>query len=379
MEKYICKERLLQLFLDLIKIDSETFHEKDSANYVISFLEKLNISYFQDEVWKEYEEHITNTKQVVGNIIAYLPGTIPGKPILFSAHLDTVAPGKNKIPILQGDTIVSQGNTILGSDDMAGVTQILEAVRILKEHNIPHRSLELVFPVAEEVYAKGSRKLDYSKIKSEIGYVLDLNGAIGNAVIQAPTILSFKIKIIGLAAHAGFFPEQGIHAITVASKAISKLKLGKIDTLGTRNIGIIKGGEGMNIVPEIVELQGEIRSYKHSNAMTLWEDTQFIFNGVIKEYSANIEYTYDVELKAYKIQENNQSVINFKKVCRTLQLEGNLVSTFGGSDNNNFVYHGIDSIVLSCGMQKVHTLDEYIHLDDLYVGTQMVLELMTIP
>lgn len=394
MKELINQARLNRLFTDLVKIDSISYQERNAADYIKNALIELNADVYEDEAWKHYfkaekdssdesaAQAIANvlsldSNLLSGNIYAYIAGSIPGKPLMFSAHMDTVSPGIGKKPVLDKDKYISGGNTVLGADDMAGVAQIIEAVRLLKENHIPHRSLELVFPVAEEVYGQGCAVLDYSKLKAEEAYVLDLGGRIGMAALQAPSIISFVIEIQGRSAHAGFAPEEGIHAIKIAAEAINKLHLGRIDKDSTRNIGIAHGGSGRNIIPDSLTIEGEIRSYNHQRAIQLLEETKLLFHDMSARRGAKVIISSKIGIKAYQIEKTSHVVKRFFNACKHLGIDAEVLSTFGGSDNNHFVQHGIKGIVLSCGMQKVHTKDEFIYLDDLSMGTALAMELMT--
>jgi tripeptide aminopeptidase len=124
--------------------------------------------------------------------------------------MDTVEPGSNKKAVVQDDhTITSDGTTVLGADDVSGIVSILEAARVLKKKKIPHRSIEILFTFAEEVYIKGSGVFDYSVVKAKEAYVLDLDGPVGTAAYKAPTLVAFTAEIIGKAAHAGFARNRG--------------------------------------------------------------------------------------------------------------------------------------------------------------------------
>lgn len=396
LKKYIDKNRLYQLFSELVQLDSVTFQERKSADYVKNYLKDLDVEVYEDEAWRESFDIVTddqgNKKAIpfrwegdpldagllAGNVYAYIPGDLPGKPLIFSAHLDTVAPGMGKKAVLGEDNIIrSEGKTVLGSDDFAGIVQILEAVRLLKENGISHRSVELVFPVAEETYSQGGRFFDYQKLRAKEAYVLDLSGPVGAAAVQAPSIVSFRIHVKGRSAHAGFAPEEGIHAIRAASEAVSKLKLGRIGTEATRNIGMIQGGTARNIIPDSVVLDGEIRSYCHEEAMKLLEETKRVFQAAAKKNGARVIVDFEVQIKAYQTDKDDPVTQRFLKVCREMGIDPELKSTFGGSDHNIFADRGIRGIVLSCGMQQVHTTEEFICLEDLYLGTALVMGLMT--
>ncbi len=170
-------------------------------------------------------------------MIAYVKGKIKGGPvILLNAHLDTVNPGKGIKPKIQGGRIKTDGTTILGADDKAGVAVILELLRTLKEKKISHCDLRIVFTVAEEIGLLGAKLLKPKDIEADIGYTLD-GGQVDKIIHKAPTQYNLQAEIIGRAAHAGVHPERGINAIKIASQAISRMKLGRIDRETTANIG----------------------------------------------------------------------------------------------------------------------------------------------
>ncbi|MEE1228340.1 MAG: M20/M25/M40 family metallo-hydrolase [Lachnospiraceae bacterium] len=375
------REEIIHDFIELAKIDSPSFGERKMADAVKAKLSQLGIEVSEDDAGSHYQltDQDGNSRQgSAGNLFAKVPGTLPGGPILLCSHLDTVDPALEKKPILHEDgRITSDGTTVLGSDDLAGVTEILSALRIAKEKGLPHRDLELIFPIGEELYDKGTKVFDFSKITSKQAYILDMSGPVGAAALQAPSIISYQITVEGKASHAGFNPEDGVHAIAIASQAISKVRQGHLDSETTLNIGTITGGVGTNIVPEICTITGEIRSYVHEKAMKALENLAEIFRECAKEAGASIKEDHEIHIYAYKTGEEENVVKEFKASCQRLGLPGTLTSTFGGSDNNNFALHQIPGLVLSCGMSAVHSVHEYVESEDLIRGTQLVLDLIT--
>lgn len=81
--------------------------------------------------------------------------------------MDTVKPGKGIKPIIKDGVIYSDGTTILGGDDKGGIAAIVEALRVIKENNIDHANIEVVFTIAEETGLLGAKNLDYSKISAK--------------------------------------------------------------------------------------------------------------------------------------------------------------------------------------------------------------------
>ena len=262
----INKNRLIDEFVSLTKFDSESFNELEIQQYVIKKLKELGLEVKEDNSKDNYKKY-SNNKGITNNIYAYLKGDIKKDSIIIASHLDTVSPGNNKKAVIHEDRITSDGNTVLGADDLSAVASVLEALKVIKENNIKHKDIEFIFFVSEEPCAKGSRYFDYSLLKSKEAYVFDLEGNINDVAIAAPSIISFNIKIKGKSAHAGFNPEEGINSLVILNKALNEIKLGKINENTTVNIGLINGGTGVNIVPDLIELKGEIISLDNDIAI----------------------------------------------------------------------------------------------------------------
>lgn len=277
----INEKKLIQLFLEFAGIDSVSFKERQLADTLKAKLKELNIEPKEDNAGEILGGN-------AGNVFGYLKGDIEGAPLLFSAHMDTVEPGIGKKPVVINGKITSTGDTVLGADDVGGISVILEAIRILEENKIPHRDIELLFPIAEEVYTKGSRAFDYSNFKAKEGYVLDLTGRIGTASLREPTLISFKLGIEGKAAHASFSPEKGINAISIFADAVHNIKQGRIDEETTLNIGTVSGGTVTNAVPEKVIACGEVRSYVHEKALKQIEELKKSLQLVLKLMTSNV-------------------------------------------------------------------------------------------
>ncbi len=365
------KERILQNFSYLVEIDSLSFGERAMADVLIKSLNELGFEVREDDAGKYYGGNC-------GNVYGYLKGTLEGEALLFSAHMDTVEPGVKKKAVLQEDgTITSDGSTILGADDLSGIVSILEAVRTIKEKGIPHRSIEVLFTIGEEVYIRGSEVFDFSSVKAKEAYVLDLSGPVGTAALSAPTLVSFTATVLGKASHAGFAPEQGINAIAIAAEAITKLRQGRIDEETTVNIGLIEGGKARNIVSDTCSLKGEVRSLVHEKAASEAERIRKILEDTATRYGASIEYNTEFGCIAYHVDQRHPVVTRFEKVCKELGYDTEYMDTFGGSDNNNFHRNGITGIVLACGMNRVHSCKEYTHIDELVKCANIVFKLMT--
>ena len=370
MESHINEQRLFQSFRELVSIDSPSFSERNMADSLKQRLVKIGFSVEEDDV----AEKIGGNS---GNLFAVLPGQLDAPPLLLCGHMDTVAPAVGKQAILEPDgRIHSAGDTILGADDLSAICAILEAVTSLEEQGIPHRPIEVLFTVAEETYGDGVLNFDFRKIQAKEAYVLDYDGPIGSAAIAAPTILMFQVTVNGKSSHAGFAPEKGISAICAAAAAISKIPNGRVAPNATLNFSRIEGGLLTNIVPETCLVKGEIRSTDHPYAMQLLANLEEIFRQVCAEVGAEVEITHRCMIHAYATPEDSPVVQRYLRVCRSLGLETELVTTFGGSDNNVLALHGISGIVAASAMHACHTCSEYTTLREMTQVARIVAGLL---
>ncbi len=355
----INRERLLGAFAGLVSIDSPSLFEKETAAYLAERLLKLGFTVAQDDAGEKINGNC-------GNLYGYLEGSLEYPPLLLCAHMDTVEPCRNKRAVFHEDgKITSAGDTILGADDCAGIAAILEAMESIKESGVSHRPIEVLFTVAEEIYACGAANIEYSLLNSKEVYVLDLVGPVGNAAYKAPTILLFTANITGRAAHAGFEPEKGVHAIQAAARAIASLQMGRLDGETTLNIGFIGGGTVTNIVPESCTVRGEIRSYAHEKALDALRSVKQVFLQEAQSIGAALHFEERLGCRAYETALDHPVTTRYQKACKALGLAGGLEATFGGSDNNYLSQNGLNGLVLATAMNRCHSKEEYTTAEEL--------------
>ncbi|MCH5204544.1 MAG: M20/M25/M40 family metallo-hydrolase [Oscillospiraceae bacterium] len=370
-------DRIREEFEKLASFDSESYEEYEIKEYLGERLTELGFEVYEDTAFKTFQ---VQSSRPAGNLYGFLKGNTAGEPVLFSAHMDTVSPGKNKKVIWHEDgRATSDGTTVLGADDISGLVSILEALSTIKEDELSHPDIEVVFSVAEEPFCKGISAFDFDRVKSKIAFVLDLTGKVGTAAIRAPTILSTDVWIYGKAAHSGFSPEEGINALTIAANALSKLKTGRVAPDTTVNFGLIDGGTGKNIVPDSVHIQGEIRSLVHEKALAQAEVIERAFSEEARLIGGEVEFSTEENLLAYDISEDEPVRKRFEKAVFELYGEkAEYITTFGGSDGNYFNKNGIRSIVVANAMENVHTVSETTSISELIRSAELTLKLMTL-
>src|SRR5205809_317036 len=275
------QERIKDLLLELVQIDSHSRKERDVAESIKKYGEEMG---GQVEIDDTGEKVGGNT----GNVIARFPGTIrEAQPIMMSAHMDTVVPGEGVKPIVEGDIIRTDGTTVLGGDDKSGCAVIIEVIRCLQEQNIPHTPIEAIFSICEEVGLLGAKNVDVTKLKSKYGIVFDSDDP-GFLFTKGPSSNHMEFKIHGLESHAGVAPEEGISAIKIAAEALAVMNLGRIDEETTANIGQIEGGMATNIIPNLVVMKGEARSRSEDKLNAQTEHMTKCFQDAAAKYQVTV-------------------------------------------------------------------------------------------
>ncbi len=367
-------DRLLLEFKNLLHIESPSLKEGKLAHYLADIFEALGFKPF-------FDTSSEATGSEVGNLIVKIPGTIKAPALLFCAHLDTVGPCEGVEVVEENGIIKSNGKTILGADDKAGIAILVELVKTLKELAIPHPPLELVFTTAEEIGLLGAKNLDFHHLEARYGFVLD-SELPEDVIIGAPSSYQFMIKVKGKAAHAGLEPEKGINAIKILAQIIANLPSGRLDHETTMNIGKINGGNYTNIVPDLAFAEGEMRSHNEEKLENLKKQIEETIKEVIEAYhekannlpSGEVKFTR--VFKAFYIEEKDPLVEMIKKAGKNIGLSINLKKKEGGSDANVFNERGIKCVILGTGMQKVHTTEEFIRAIDLITSAKLVFEIV---
>ena len=349
------QQRLTNTLIELIKIDSPS-GEEDAMDFAVSRkLGSLGLEVIHDS----YK-----------NVIAKLPGA--GQPLLLSAHLDTVEPGRGIKPIVDGDILHSDGSTILGGDCKAGVAIVLEALAGVQVSGQSNRAVEVVFTRHEEGGLVGARHLDFGMLSAKEGIVFDGEGPPNRITVAAPSQNVVTANITGRAAHAGLEPEKGVSAMLIAADILMRLPLGRIDEETTANIGRMEAGLKRNIVPEDALLDGEFRSLNSEKLADLERKFRGVFDEVASRYpEASISLDIVNTYQAYQINRTDPVVATIAKALSSIGLKPVLETSGGGSDANIFNQRGITALPVGFGVRSFHTTWETALLPEVFQSAQM--------
>lgn len=356
---HVNEERLVNLFLEMAKINGPSRKESQVAEFLKEKLPKLGFQLAFDEA------HIHFNGEV-GNLIAWHPGTdnnIP--PLFFSTHMDTVLPTEFLKPVIKDDIIYSDGTTILGADDRAALASYIEAMRAVTESGIPHGPIELILTVNEQAGLVGAKFMDYQKIKSKQGYIFDSSGDVGQIILQGPYSSRIWFTVNGNAAHIALNAEVGNSAILIASEGLLSMKLGEIDSETLANIGIIHGGELTSIIPGSVTLGGEVRSFSKEKLAAQLTHMQEKMEAAAQKNNGNVEVKIDEKYLGFNVLEDDDLVKTVKEATDSIGVSSYLTKTLGGADTNVLNENGLTCITLGNGFQNIHSFRESISIENL--------------
>lgn len=362
--------RIIERFMGYVRIDSETLNEGAFDDVIFNELEALGFEMYKDQAGEKIGSNGYN-------IYAYKKGTIPGESLIFSCHTDTVKPGIGIVPVVEDGIIKSASDTILASDDKAGIAAIMEAVTMIHESGEAHRDLEIIFTIAEEGGLRGAKNLEFDRLRSRKAVILDSGGPVGNLVVSAPAQDKIYATFKGKPAHAGIEPEKGISAISVAAEAITNMKLLRIDEETTANIGSLVAESATNIVCPEAKMIAEARSLNNDKLRAQTAHMIACIEAAAAAYGTTAEVRVETMYEAFNIDSQDPFLLWLSDIMKDLGLTPALASTGGGSDANIFNQRGIQSINLGTGMTGAHTLEEHIKVSELVALGKVCHTIMT--
>jgi len=363
------RERVEATLLELLQIPSYSAEERDIADHLTGVLQSMGAEVSEDAT----ADVIGGT---AGNLLATLPGNVDAPPIFLNAHIDTVQPTRGLKLVLGDGFVRSDGTTILGADDKAGVTAILEGVKAVLASGAPCPPLELVFTVSEETGLEGAKEFDMSRLRAAHGFVFDGGSDLGELTVSAPHLHRYKIEIEGLAAHAGVEPDNGRNAIAAAAFGIVAVSQGRVDDRTTCNLGKIEGGQATNIIAPSCSIDAEIRSRELPRLREHEAHVRSCFEQAA--YRTGCTVTMEqVEASPGFVVADDEPVLQLAlEAMRRVGQTPHVRHGLGGSDANIFNAAGKRCVLLPCGERDPHTNRESVRVDDVLTAAEMVVQLI---
>jgi len=348
----------VDLLVELTAIPSPPGEERAVADVVLRYLRGLGLEPEEDDCGPA----IGST---AGNVYARVEPTAEGTPLFLCAHMDTVPPAGELEPVVEEGVVRNACGTILGCDNKAAITAMLEGVRRVLGEGVPHAGIELVFTPKEEVGLLGADAFDHDRLRARTGYVYDQEGAMGEVVLGAPWSRALEVRFHGRSAHAGMAPEEGRSAIQAAAKAIADLRLGRVDELTTANVGTISGGTAGNVVPEWCTFVAEARSHDEATLGEVVQEMLDAFSFAATETECDVETALRKSYDGYRLKRDEPAVALAASAFARCGIEPRFGLSGGGADANVFNERGRRCVNLSHGVYGFHTPDEHVAVSDL--------------
>lgn len=372
------RDRMVELFCKLVQIDSPSKQEALVADYIEKLLTPLGVKMWRDDAGQKIGGNC-------GNLHVRMNARDSRSPaVLFSSHMDTVMPGLGIKPRIDNGVVRSDGTTVLGADDKAGVTAIIEMLHCLHESDMPHGPIEVIFDVAEEIGLLGANQVDLSLVQAKYAIVLD-GEDMDQIIYKSPSASRMVYEIEGIAAHAGMCPERGISAIEVFAEAVSNMKLGRLDDETTANIGTIEAGRATNIVCDHLTSRAEVRSHSvakleaQTAAMSkALNDAVAKFERVIdgKAQRVVLKETVNRDFKGMDIALDSLPYRVVSEAGKLVGLDMKPAAIGGGTNANVYNEKGLPAVVIGCGMRGEHTTSEHLKIDDLELAAKLCLAIL---
>ena len=334
-----------------------------------------------------------------GNLIVDLAGRGSlgnAERIMFMTHMDTVPLCAGAQPKRQGRKIVNTAKTALGGDNRSGCAVLVSLAAELARQKLDHPPLTLLFCVREESGLWGARHVDtgaLGPVKMAFNYDGGSASSVGIGAVGADR---WEVEVFGRASHAGGAPERGISATMILALALADLKtngwFGKVvqgDRQGTSNVGPVTGGPGRpagdatNVVTDYVHVRGESRSHdaKFCREITAAYKAAFakaaasVTNAEGK--AGRAKFTAHTDYHPFRQKETLPVVKCAIEAVAAGGAKPNVRVANGGLDANWMVRHGIPTVTFGAGQNEVHTIDEWINLDEFDAACNLALRLAT--
>ncbi len=398
---------MLDRFLRYVRIDTQA--DPDSLTYPSS-AKQLDLSrLLVDELTEIGLDDAVLTEH--GYVLATLPGTVPEAPVVaLIAHVDTSpdAPGTGVTPIVHRgwagepivlpgdphqvldpaelpelaervghDLVTSDGRTLLGADDKAGVAEIMAAVARLARDDGPRATARVVFTVDEEV-GHGTDFLDLDVVGADVAYTLDGSG-LGEIEVESFSAYQAKVLIQGVGTHPGSAKGRMVNAVKLAADLVASLPHDRLspETTDEREGFVhptrIAGHAADATVWLIVRDHDDARLDEHLALLRgLVDDLQ--------EQAPRARIELEVE-EQYRnmgraLDDHPEVVAIAEEAIRRIGVEPVHTIIRGGTDGARLAERGLPTPNLFTGGQLYHSVREWASVQDMAAAAATVVELV---
>ena len=279
--------------------------------------------------------------------------------------------------LYKGQTLITtDGTTLLGADDKAGVTEIVSAMEYLIQHpEIKHGPIRIGFTPDEEV-GKGAHRFDVDKFGAEWAYTMD-GSQVGELEYENFNAAGAKVVVNGKIVHPGYAKGKMINSMTIASDFINRLPAQEVPehTTGYEGFFHLHSMEGE---VEKTELQYIIRDHD----MKLFEERKALFQKIADDMNAELgNDLIEVEIsdQYYNMREKIEPVMHIVDIAEEAMKELNIKPLIkairGGTDGSQLSYKGLPCPNIFAGGHNFHGRYEYVAAESIELATKVIINI----
>lgn len=275
------------------------------------------------------------------------------------------------------DIMVTDGTTLLGGDDKAGVAIIMDVLERLKENpEIKHKNLAIAFTPDEEI-GKGCDNFDVEYFNADYAYTID-GGNASDIEYENFNAASAKVTINGLSIHPGSAKNKMLNSILIAMEFQSLLPVNE-------NPMYTEGYEGFNHLCDINgDCEKTVMEYiirNHDKALLEKQKMDFInacnfINSKCKDNTCILEIKDSYQNMKEFIKDRMDIVDNVKKIMTEMGLKATSTPIRGGTDGAVLTYKGLPCPNLGTGDRNCHGKFEYVNLNEMKLMSDLVLKIV---
>jgi len=327
--------------------------------------------------------HVDTAPDCTGtNVNPVIHKNYDGKDIVLLADTSQVIK-VNEHPELKdqvgNDVITTDGTTLLGADDKAGVAEIMDAANYLMTHpEVKHGKVRILFTPDEEI-GRGADKADIKKLGADFGYTLD-GGTVGSLENETFSADGVSIKIKGFSTHPGYAKDKMQHAIKIAAKIIARIPVEKTPETTEKKQPFIHPA-GINGGLEEVEIKFIIRAFDTPTLLALEEELRMIAVAVLSEYDkSSYEFVVTQQYRNMRevLDKHPEVVEHAMEAIRRSGIEPKLDSIRGGTDGSRFSFMGLPCANIFAGEHGIHSKQEWVSSQDMQKAVETIVNLVNI-
>lgn len=277
------------------------------------------------------------------------------------------------------DIITTDGTTLLGADNKAGVAEIMDAANYLMHHpEVKHGTIRILFTPDEEI-GRGADHVDIKKLGAKFGYTMDGEtlGHIENETFSADGV---NLKIHGFPTHPGFAKDKMQHAIKIAAEIINRIPKNKTPETTEKKEPFMHPvyiGGGL----EQVEIKWIIRAFDTPTLKALEGELEGIVKSVISNYGkCSYEFKVREQYRNMKdVLDTCQHVVDYAvEAVKRTGVKPVLSSIRGGTDGSRLSFMGLPCPNIYAGEHAFHSKQEWVSVQDMQKATQTIVHLAAI-